>query len=129
MTDFSQRTALIVDDEPIVREILHGMFKALGFRDVAVCSDGFESIDRMQEAKFDLAVIDIRLGTEDGLDIARALRRLDGREGTRILVVTASRDYGAVIAAKRAGADDILLKPFTRDVLRERLEKLFAGRR
>ena len=128
MTDFAQLSVLIVDDERIAQNILQGMFQSLRFREVVVCSDGFEAIDRMQSTKSDLAVVDIQLGKEDGLEVARALRKLDGGAATRILVVTASRDHETMITAKRAGADDILLKPFSRDALRERLVKLFAGR-
>lgn len=126
MLDFLKLRVLIVDDEAFARDILTQMFTSLGFAHVEVCATGAEAVMQVIDDDFDLIFLDVGLGDESGLQVARSIRNIEGIRPVRIVVATASRDHDVAIVAKRVGADDFLLKPFTPVVLKDRLQRLFA---
>lgn len=124
---FAALQVLIVDDLFIMRELIAGICAGIGFQHVTTCDSGKEALRQLQAGKFDLVIIDEKLEAESGLSLVRAIRTIKALSTIRVLVVTASCDYKVAILAKRAGADDFLLKPFRPEVLRERLLKLLPS--
>jgi DNA-binding NtrC family response regulator len=100
---------LVVDDEPGMRNFLH---KALGSEvgRVEACASAEEARGLMQRQHFDLLVLDITLPGQSGLALLQQLRSEgDGRE---VVLISAYADLDTAIEALRAGAGDLLLKPF-----------------
>jgi len=105
---------LIVDDEPNIRKTLAITLEAEGHRVVAVSN--FK--DAMAEASrrfFDMALVDLRLGTESGMELIPALRAYC--PWIKVVVITAYASIDTAIEAMRRGAFDYLPKPFTPDQL------------
>ena len=105
---------LVVDDEPNIRKILAIALEAEGHRVVAVSN--FK--DAMAEASrrfFDIALVDLRLGTESGMELIPALRT--ACPWIKVVVITAYASIDTAVEAMRRGAFDYLPKPFTPDQL------------
>lgn len=121
---FADLHVLIVDDQFEMREIISSLCGKVGFRHITSCDTGKEAMRQLKAGKFDLVIVDEQLVGESGLQLVRAIRSIPAIAETRVLVVTASRDHEIAMAAKKAGSDDLLLKPFAAEVLRERLLRL-----
>ena len=116
---------LIVDDEPNIRKTLAIALEAEGHGVVAVSN--FK--DAMAEASrrfFDMALVDLRLGTESGLDLIPALRTTC--PWLKIVVITAYASIDTAVEAMRRGAFDYLPKPFSHDQLILLMDKVAAVR-
>ncbi len=105
---------LVVDDEPNIRKTLKISLEAEGHRVTAVGTvQG--ALGEASRRVFDLALVDLRLGTESGLDLVPALH--SACLNTKIVVITAYASIDTAVEAMRRGAFDYLPKPFTHDQL------------
>jgi two-component system response regulator ResD len=102
-------TILIVDDEPIVREVVEQYLKQDGFA-VDVAADGLEAMRRFQAARPDLVLLDLMLPGLDGLEVCRQMRSLSN---VPIIMLTAKTDEIDTIIGLSVGADDYIAKPFS----------------
>jgi len=110
----AQKTVLVVDDDPKVRALLRRCLEGDGFR-VQEASDGASVRHAFADSLPDLVTLDLNLGAEDGLDIARDIRRI---AEVAIIMVTAKDDVIDRVVGLELGADDYLTKPFhVREVL------------
>jgi two-component system, NtrC family, response regulator HydG len=100
--------ALIVDDEPSIQRLLTAFLAKEGF-DVDCASNSREVESFAQTGKYDLVLLDIHLGEENGLQILRYLR--DHDEQARIVLITGQPDLETATEALRLGAFDYLMKP------------------
>ncbi len=104
---------LIVDDDPLIRQILHDVLVEEGFA-VVTAADGPQAIRRAADRPPALVILDMGLPRMDGYEVAVALRAAHGR-ALPILTITA--DGGAADKAQRVGAFAYLRKPFDLDDL------------
>ena len=102
-------TILVVDDEPRIVQIVRDYLHHGGFA-VLVASDGPTALRTARTGRPDLVVLDLGLPGQDGLDVARALRR-DG--DVPIIMLTARSDESDKLVGLELGADDYLTKPFS----------------
>jgi DNA-binding response OmpR family regulator len=100
---------LVVDDEPMVREVLSRYLSRDGF-DVATAADGEEALVRFGEAEPDLVLLDLMLPGIDGYEV---FRRLRDRAPTPIIMLTARGEETDRIVGLERGADDYIAKPFS----------------
>ena len=103
---------LIVDDEPTIRKTLTIALETEGHRVVAV-SNSKDAIGEVSRQFFDMALVDLRLGTESGLDLIPSLRA--NCPWLKIVMITAYASIDTAVEAMRRGAFDYLPKPFTPD--------------
>ena len=108
----SSLTVLLVDDEPNIRKVLGISLEAEGHHVTAV-SNVKDALREATRRSFDLALVDLRLGTESGMELITALRALCS--WTRIVVITAYASIDTAVEAMRRGAFDYLPKPFTHE--------------
>src|SRR5689334_17811013 len=101
---------LVVDDEPNIRKTLAASLESDGHAVVAVGNPGDAVVEAGKRA-FDLALVDLRLGTASGLDLIPEL--LSRSPWTRVVVITAYASVDTAVEAMRRGASDYLAKPFT----------------
>jgi two-component system, chemotaxis family, chemotaxis protein CheY len=114
--------ALVLDDSKTTRMILRRMFQQIGF-EVSEAEDGAQGLKSIQEAgKPDFVTVDWDMPVMDGLAFVRAVRA--EYPSLPVLMVTAANDLGHVAAALEAGANEYLMKPFTEEMIREKLELL-----
>lgn len=114
-------SVLIVDDEPSIRKTLTISLEAEGHR-VAAVGNSRDAVTRANHTPYDLALVDLRLGTESGMELISAL--LASCPWLRIVVITAYASIDTAVEAMRRGAFDYLPKPFTHDQLIRVVEKV-----
>lgn len=106
--------ALIVDDEPAVRDLATRALSRRGFR-CSVAKDGREAKELLEQQPFDVVISDFRMPNLNGHRLVMDLRRLPDRPV--IVLVTGVIDPALVGSVLNSGADDILFKPIDPDVL------------
>jgi two-component system, NtrC family, response regulator AlgB len=111
---------LVIDDEVTLRRTLRTALETMGHR-VAEAASGSHALRQLQEGRFDLAFLDLRLGKEAGLDVLPAL--LEAAPHLAVVIVTAYASIDTAVEAMRRGAFDYLPKPFTPDQLRVILDR------
>ncbi|WP_438016110.1 response regulator transcription factor [Sorangium sp. So ce315] len=114
---------LVVDDDPLVREMLSAMLEAVELAVVAVAS-AEEALERARGAAFDLVVLDWHLPKMSGIELCRTLRQEPGLCDLPILFLTANASSQDMRHAFACGADDYMVKPFRAPELGARLFSL-----
>ena len=111
---------LIIDDEASLRRTLRTALESMGHH-VAEAASGAAGLAQLQRQSFDLAILDLRLGRDSGLDVLSELLKTAPMLG--VVIVTAYASIDSAVEAMRRGAFDYLPKPYTPDQLRVVLER------
>jgi NtrC-family two-component system response regulator AlgB len=111
---------LVIDDEASLRRTLRTALESMGHR-VAEAAARAQAIEALRTQRFDLAFLDLRLGTEKGLELLPEL--LQAAPGLHVVIITAHASLDSAIEAMRKGAFDYLPKPFTPNQLRVVLDR------
>lgn len=111
---------LVVDDEPLVLEMVGAMLESAGLR-VETVEDGELALAKIQKGEIDLLVIDCHLPGMSGIELCRAIRQEMAEKRLPVLFLTASCSSRDMVEAFTAGADDYMLKPFRAPELRARI--------
>jgi len=116
--------ALIVDDSRAMRRILRKMIEPLGLQ-IAEAENGIEGLQRLSEhPKTELVFVDWNMPVMNGIDFVKALRANPLNIQTRVLMVTSENTLAAIMLALKAGVDEFVMKPFTSDILLEKLRMI-----
>ncbi len=118
---------LVVDDSSTMRRIIINTLNKLGHTEVVEASNGREGLERLAAAAVDIVITDWNMPEMSGLEFTRAIRDHDKFEATPILMVTTNAAKDDIIEALRAGVTNYVVKPFTPDVIREKIEAVFAA--
>jgi two-component system, chemotaxis family, chemotaxis protein CheY len=114
--------ALIVDDSRAIRTILGQILRSLGF-EVVEAGNGQEGLAKLAEvSSVDLAMVDWNMPVMDGLAFVQAARALATHDPMRIVMVTTETDMDRMVRAIKEGANEYIMKPFTRDMVVQKLE-------
>ncbi len=115
---------LIVDDSRAIRVMIGRIMKELGF-ETADAANGREAIAALEAGPVPaLALVDWNMPEMNGLEFVEAARARPEWRDLRIVMVTTETEMAQVARALAAGADEYVMKPFTADVLRDKLELL-----
>jgi len=112
---------LVADDSSTMRKIILRSLQAVGVTEVAEAADGTETLDLFKPGEFDMVLTDWNMPGKTGLEVVQEIRVQDAT--VPIIMVTTEAEKGRVVQAIQAGVSDYLVKPFTADTLREKLEK------
>jgi len=116
--------ALVIDDSRTVRAIVSKILTDVGM-DVVQAGNGREGLERMREpAGIDLVLVDWNMPEMNGLEFIRAVRAERAYDPVRIMMVTTETEQEQVLRALAAGANEYLMKPFTREILVAKLSLL-----
>jgi two-component system chemotaxis response regulator CheY len=116
--------AIIVDDSRATRAIVKRALTGHGF-EVVEAGDGKAALDEIDKAgSFDLAVVDWNMPVMNGYELIVAVRKRAELAGMPILMLTTETEVSQVEKAKEAGANEYLTKPFTNELLTEKLDIL-----
>ncbi|KPV61357.1 PhoB family transcriptional regulator [Paenibacillus sp. A3] len=118
------RTILIVEDEPILREIMKDYFINEGF-DVLEAGDGKEALSLFQEREVHLIILDIMLPELDGWSVCMRIRK---SSNVPIIMLTARVDEDDTLLGFELGADDYVAKPYSPPILLARAKRLLDSR-
>jgi two-component system chemotaxis response regulator CheY len=109
--------ALVIDDSRTVRAIIGKILRELGM-DVAEAGDGREGLEQLRQLPgVELVLVDWNMPEMNGLEFIQAVRSERALDPVRILMVTTETEQEQVIRALDAGANEYLMKPFTREIL------------
>ncbi len=112
---------LVADDSSTMRKIILRSLEAVGVKDVVEASDGNEAVALFKPGEINMVLTDWNMPGKTGIEVVQAIRAQDPK--VPIIMVTTEAEKGRVLQAIQAGVSDYLVKPFTADVLREKLEK------
>lgn len=116
--------ALVVDDSSAMRAILKMIVKKQGFEVVEAC-DGEEALRVLQDAgPVDLGLVDWNMPKMNGFELVTAVRGMHQYDKMRLVMITTETDIEDVSKALAAGADEYIMKPFTREVIVDKLQML-----
>jgi two-component system chemotaxis response regulator CheY len=112
---------LVADDSSTMRKIILRSLSAVGIPSAVEAADGDEAINMFNPGDFDLVLTDWNMPGKNGLEVITEIRKQDAE--VPIIMVTTEAEKSRVLEAIQAGVSDYLVKPFTADTLREKLEK------
>jgi two-component system chemotaxis response regulator CheY len=114
--------ALVIDDSRAMRLILGRMLRDLGF-DVVEATHGREGLQQLAEAP-DLVLVDWNMPEMSGIEFLEAMRRPPHSSAAKVVMVTTETEIPQVLRALGAGADEYLMKPFTKEAVLDKLHLL-----
>ena len=122
------RSALVVDDSRPIRSMLRKMLESLGFG-VAEAVDGADALEQLRAGAHPaLVLVDWNMPNLNGLEFVKAVRRDPGFGDVRLVMQTTETEMDFVAQALEAGADEYVMKPFTEEILTDKLALLgFTG--
>lgn len=112
---------LIVDDQATTREIVTALCTKLGFTSIDVADNGAAALSMMRKRVYGIVLSDWNMEPMTGFELLRAVRADPQLARTKFLIMTARADADAVLAAKRFGVDNYLIKPFTPKILQKKI--------
>ncbi len=117
---------LVVDDFATVRRILKKVLKEIGFTQIFEADDGSTALGVLKEEEIGLIISDWNMPKMTGLDLLKAVRGDESLKDTPFLMVTAEGLKENVVQAVEAGVSHYIVKPFTAQSVKEKLEQVFA---
>ncbi len=116
--------ALIIDDSKALRAIVGKLVKGLGF-EVLEAGNGREGLEQLQSrGMVDISLVDWNMPDMNGIEFIRAVRAQDQYNAMKVMVITTQTEIDHITKALESGANEYLMKPFTRDALLEKLQML-----
>jgi len=116
---------LVADDSSTMRKIILRSLQAVGLPGAVEAADGNEALAAFKPGQFDLVLTDWNMPGKTGLEVVQGIRAQDPK--VPIIMVTTEAEKTRVMQAIQAGVSDYLVKPFTADTLRQKLEKHCAA--
>ena len=123
MPPAQRASVLIVDDEASIRESLRMILEFEGYR-IEEAGDGLEALRIVRDRPPDAILLDWNMPKMDGYDFLKALRRMPGGDRPKVVFCTTENDVAHIARALHAGANEYIMKPFTEDILVDKLRQL-----
>ena len=117
---------LVVDDYSTMIRIIRNLLKQLGFEDVDDANDGSSALAKMRQKKYGLVISDWNMEPMTGYELLKEVRGDPGLSKTPFIMVTAESKTENVIAAKKAGVDNYIVKPFNAQTLKAKIDAVFT---
>ena len=117
---------MVVDDFATMRRIVKGALKQLGFKNIIEADDGSTALEELKKEKVGLILCDWNMPKMTGLDLLKSVRGDDGLKAIPFIMVTAEAQKENVVDAVKAGVSNYVMKPFTPDTLKEKIEKVLG---
>ncbi len=116
---------LVVDDMSTMRRIIKTILNQLGYSNIDEAENGKQALAKLKKEKFDFVITDWNMPEMDGLTLVKTIRSDDELKSLPVLMVTAEAKKENVMEALKAGVNNYIVKPFTPEVLKEKMEKIF----
>jgi len=117
---------LIVDDFSTMRRILKNLLRQIGFTNIQEADDGTTALQLLKTDPADLVISDWNMPKMSGLDLLKAIRGDNKLKTIPVLMVTAEARKENIVEAVQAGVNNYIVKPFTAETLKEKLEKVLT---
>lgn len=116
---------LIVDDFSTMRRIIKNLLRDLGFSNTHEADDGATALPLLKAGDFDFLVTDWNMPGMTGIELLKHVRTDEKLASLPVLMVTAEAKRDQIIEAAQAGVSGYVVKPFTAQVLKEKIDKIF----
>jgi len=117
---------LVVDDYNTMIRIIRNLLRQIGFADVDEANNGAAALTKMRTKRYGLVISDWNMEPMTGYDLLQQVRSDPGLGETPFIMVTAESKTENVIAAKKAGVNNYIVKPFNAQTLKAKIEAVFA---
>lgn len=117
---------LVVDDSATMRRIVVNSLQRVGFTEVVEASDGTEALELLEAVDF--VITDWNMPKMSGAEFTRAVRSREDTRSLPVLMLTARSVRDDILTAMEAGVDSYVVKPFTPQVLRDKIDAVLAAR-
>jgi len=117
---------LVVDDTSTMVRIIRNLLRQLGFAEVDDAPDGAAALAKMRGKNYGLVISDWNMEPMTGFDLLQQVRADPGLGNIPFIMVTAESKTENVIAAKKAGVNNYIVKPFNAQTLKAKIEAVFA---
>lgn len=117
---------LIVDDYKTMLRIIGNLLKQLGFNNVDEASDGAQALAKMRAKPYGLVISDWNMEPMTGYELLREVRADGHLKATPFIMVTAESKTDNVIAAKKAGVNNYIVKPFNAQTLKNKIQAVLG---
>jgi two-component system chemotaxis response regulator CheY len=126
MSDHSNALILIVDDSSTMRRIMRLTLSKCGYANTEEAENGALGLEKAKQKQFDCIISDWNMPEMTGVEMVSHLRQLPNYANTPIMMVTTEGGKEAVVEALKAGVSSFIVKPFTADVLRKKMDTLWG---
>jgi len=116
---------LIVDDFSTMRRIIKNLLRDLGFNNTAEADDGSSALPLLHANKFDFVITDWNMPNMKGIELLKVIRGDENLKTLPVLMVTAEAKREQIVEAASAGVNGYVVKPFTAETLKLKIEKIF----
>lgn len=116
---------LVVDDFSTMRGIIKNFLRDLGYTHITEAEDGSTALPMLQTGNFDFLITDWNMPGMNGLELIQSVRATPKLAALPILMVTAEAKKDQIVAAAQAGINGYVVKPFTANTLKEKIDKIF----
>lgn len=118
---------LAVDDSQTMRRIIINTLKRAGFDDVIEAEDGKDALAKMETETVNLVITDWNMPEMDGLTLVTNIRAMDKYKSLPVLMVTTRSVKEDIVEAMKAGVNSYIVKPFTPETLKAKIDQILAG--
>jgi two-component system, chemotaxis family, chemotaxis protein CheY len=122
----SSISVLVVDDYGTMVRIIRNLLRQLGFQDVDDAADGAAALRKMHDKRYGLVISDWNMEPMTGYDLLKEVRADPSLGEIPFIMVTAESKTENVIAARKAGVNNYIVKPFNAQTLKSKIEAVFA---
>ena len=119
---------LVVDDFSTMRRIVKNCLKQLGFDNITEAEDGAVALEKLKAGEFKFIVSDWNMPNMMGIYLLKAVRASESLKHIPFLMVTAEAQKENILEAAKAGVSNYIIKPFTADLLTEKMEAIFKNK-
>jgi two-component system chemotaxis response regulator CheY len=119
---------LVVDDFSTMRRIVKNLLQELGYQNIQEADDGKTAWPMLQAGSFDFVITDWNMPLMPGLDLLKAIRADEKLKNLPVLMVTAEAKREQIVEAVQAGVSGYVVKPFTAEILKQKLDKILQAR-
>jgi two-component system chemotaxis response regulator CheY len=117
---------LVVDDYQTMIRIIRNLLNQLGFKNIEEAKDGRQALEKLNAGKFGLVISDWNMEPMTGFELLQQVRASDKLKATPFIMVTAESKTENVIAAKKAGVNNYIVKPFNAETLKGKLKTVLG---
>lgn len=118
---------LVVDDFKTMLKIIESLLKQLGFKNIDEAMDGKEALEKMKSKRYDLILSDWNMEPMSGLDLLKSIRGNPDTKKLPVILITAESKVENIMAAKQAGVNNYIVKPFNAVTLKEKLTAVLGN--
>jgi two-component system, chemotaxis family, chemotaxis protein CheY len=117
---------LVVDDYSTMRRIIRNLLTQIGYNDIDEASDGGDALQKLRQVHYGLVISDWNMEPMTGYDLLKQVRADEKLKATPFIMVTAESKTDNVIAAKKAGVDNYIVKPFNAATLQQKINAVMT---